>query len=94
MADEKIKLTPAGWNALVKTVILEECVPRLQRVADACNDGLDDEWNPGYLVSTEGPHPLQKRDYRATCITANWGAIEHNARTNALVNNFHLAGGA
>ena len=64
----------------------------MQAVADACNNALDDEWAGGYKVSTEGDKPLTKRDYRATCITANWGAIVDNARNGTLVKNFYLAG--
>lgn len=95
MADDAaVQLSPDGWNALVKEVIATECVPRMQRVADACNDALDDEWAGGYMVSVEGPRPLTKRDYIATCITANWGAIVDNAAHDRLVQNFYLAGAA
>lgn len=80
-----------GWDALVKEVISTQGVPRMKRVADACNeqDGLDD----GYRVSVEGPEPLRQHDYRATVITATGAAIRKNARNNTLIKNFHQAGG-
>ena len=96
MADDDavIKLEPGAWDALVKEVIATEGVARMSKVADACNDFLDEEWKGGYMVSIEGPNPLAKHDYKATCITANWGAIADNAKNNRLVQNFYLAGGA
>lgn len=95
MADDDavVKLDPDAWNAIVKEVIATEGVARMGRVADACNTALDQQWAGGYMVSVEGPRPLARHDYRATCITANWGAIVDNAKTNRLVQNFHLAGG-
>jgi hypothetical protein len=76
----------------------------MTRVADACNAELGASWDgdtmvaggpeSGYMVSTEGDDPLDRRDYSATVITANWPAIEDNATRQTLVNNFHLAGGS
>lgn len=90
MANVELKFNADGWDEIVKEVINEVAVPRMKRVADASNAGLD---RPGYLVSTEGDNPLQKRDYRATVITATEDAMYDNAKNDTLLKNFHLAGG-
>jgi hypothetical protein len=45
----------------------------------------------GYAVGTEGSERLQKRDYRATVITASAAAMRHNGKRNTLIRNMHLA---
>ena len=92
MAKAKIKFHKKGWDKIVTQVIDNEGVPRMKRVADACNTGLD-SGREGYKVSTEGDDPLEKRDYRATVITTSAEAIIDNAKHNTLIQNFHLAGG-
>lgn len=95
MADDtEIALDKEALQALIIEIVDSECVPRMHRVADACNAGLT--WGPGqkgYMVSVEGDKPLTKHSYRATCITAGAAAIRDNAASNSLVRNFHLAGG-
>lgn len=94
MADDaEIVLDKDALNALIIQIVDEECVPRMHRVADACNAGIDTHGGKGYMVSTEGDKPLSKHSYRATCITAGAPAILDNAFNNSLVKNFHLAGG-
>ncbi|PJE24763.1 MAG: hypothetical protein CK431_04340 [Mycobacterium sp.] len=62
----------------------------MQRVADACNEaeGIGDG---GFMVSTEGGRPLEKRSYRATVITVTAEAQYANAKNNTLVNEFFRA---
>ncbi|MGV0805807.1 hypothetical protein [Mycolicibacterium setense] len=87
----RIKFNAKGWDELAEQVIETEGVQRMQRVADAANSHLDRE---GYKVSVEGGKPLQKRDYRATVITATADAMYDNQKNNRLVSEFHRAGGA
>jgi hypothetical protein len=92
--DADIVLDEDALNALIIEIVDTECVPRMQRVADACNAGITLGPNQkGYMVSTEGDKPLTKHSYRATCITAGTEAILDNAAHNTLVRNFHVAGG-
>ena len=85
------KLNKAALNAITKQVIDTEGVARMQRVADACNAaaGLED----GYRVSIEGDDPLDKRDYRATVITATAEAIMADGKHDYLLKNFGVAEG-
>lgn len=87
----KLKFHPEGWDGVAREVVDTVAVPRMQRVADACNSYIDSD---GYKVSVEGDRQLSKRDFRATVITANAEAMADNARNNRLVNEFHQAGGA
>lgn len=87
----KLKFHRDGWDSLVREVVDNEAVPRMRRVADACNGHLD---RPGYLVSVEGDDQLRKRSYRATVITATGDAMRDNQKHNRLVGEFHQAGGA
>lgn len=89
----KLKFNKKNWNATVRKIIDTDGVARMQRVADACNQGLETDKAPGYRVSTEGDEPLSKRGYRATVITAEAESIVDNAENNTLVRNLHLAGG-
>jgi len=92
--DAKLELDRKALQQLIIQIVDEECVPRMQRVADACNAGLSlSAGEKGYMVSTEGDKPLTKHSYRATCITAGAEAILDNAANNTLIKNFHLAGG-
>jgi hypothetical protein len=94
MADDEIVLNKDELNKLIIEVVDSECVPRMARVAAACNAGLElDEGQKGYMISVEGDEPLTKHSYRATCITAGAAAIIDNAHNNTLVQNFHVAGG-
>jgi hypothetical protein len=86
-----IKFNKKAWNALVTDVIDNVAVPRMQRVADASNATLEE--GEGYMVSTEGDDPLDKRSYRATVITTTPEAMRSNAKNNTLVKNAYLAGG-
>jgi hypothetical protein len=86
----ELKIDADGWDEVVKEVINTVAVPRMERVAAASNEQLD---RPGYMVSVEGSEALQKRDYRATVITATEDAMYDNAKNNTLVANFYLAGG-
>lgn len=85
------KLNKKALNALTKEIIDTEGVARMQKVADACNAaaGLED----GYRVSVEGDDPLDKRDYRATVITATAEAINADGKHDYLLKNFGLAEG-
>lgn len=85
------KLNKSALNAIVKEVIETEGVARMQKVADACNAaaGLED----GYRVSVEGDNPLDKRDYRATVITATAEAIMADGKHDYLLKNFGVAEG-
>lgn len=86
----KVKMHAEGWDEITSQVVNSLGVELMQRVADACNgdEGLGDG---GFMVSTEGSKPLQKRSYRATVITVTEDAQRANAKNNTLVNNFHLA---
>ncbi|MCG7610345.1 hypothetical protein [Mycobacterium sp. CnD-18-1] len=90
MARPRIKFHSEGWDAIAQHVVETEGVDRMRRVADAGNSHLDRE---GYKVSVEGNRKLQKRDYRATVITATDDAKYDNAKNNRLVSEFHRAGG-
>lgn len=90
MPRRRIKFHDKGWDEVVKKVIDDEGVPRMQRVADMSNAYIETD---GYKVSTEGDKQLGKRSFRATVITANLEAIEDNAHNNRLIQNLHLAGG-
>lgn len=90
MAQSNVRFNKRAWNEIVKQIINTEGRRRMQRVADAANQGLD---KPGYLVSDEGGEPLNKRDYSATVITATAEAMRDNAKENTLVRQFHRAGG-
>lgn len=97
----EIEMNDDGWDAVVKQVIENTGVPMMQKVADACNesdgtqggDGEDQDQAPGYRAGTDGAKPLEKHDYRATCIAATYQAMARNAANNTLVNNFYQAGG-
>lgn len=92
--DAKIELDKEALQELIIQIVDEECVPRMRRVAAACNANLNlSAGEKGYMVSTEGDKPLTKHSYRATCITAGAEAIIDNAHNNTLVQNFHIAGG-
>lgn len=84
------KSNDAGWKQLAKEIIATEGVKRMQRVADACNEGISDD---GYKVGIEGDDTLQKHDMRMTVITTTAEAIIDNGRNGTLIKNFHLAGG-
>lgn len=90
MSRNAFRANKAGWQELARQIIETEGVARMRRVADACNQGLSKD---GFLVSVEGDNPLDKRDYRATVITATAEAKAKNAKHNTLVNNFYRAGG-
>lgn len=86
----KVEFNMRAWDKLVTDVINNHAVPRMRRVADACNARLD---RPGYMVSVEGDNPLNKRDYSATVITATGDAMYDNQKNNTLVKNFNKAAG-
>lgn len=94
MTDVYLDLNKEQLRALIKHIVDTQAVPRMERVAHACNAELGAmPGQKGYMVSIQGDKPLTKHDYRATVITASAKAIYHNAKTNALVKLFHLAGG-
>lgn len=84
------KINKKRLSALIAKAVDTEGVARMQRVADACNAGIDTD---GYKVSTEGDKPLSKHSYRATVITADAEAMRDNLRHNTLIHNLYLAGG-
>jgi hypothetical protein len=94
-----IEFNQEHWDELVKQVVTNECVPRMDRLAGVCNSSLrgrDRPFNPvGYVVDVKVPggKTLEDHDYRATCITATTQAMADNAENNTLVMNFHQAGG-
>lgn len=90
MARSNVRFNKRAWNEIVREVIRTDGRRRMQRVADAANQGLDE---PGYLVSDEGDAPLTKRDYSATVITATPEAMRDNAKNNSLIRNLHRASG-
>jgi hypothetical protein len=94
MAKVEVEWDESGWDDIAKEVILTSGVPRMQRVADACN-AADITEGVGYQVSVEGieSKELGQRDYRVTVITATNQAMKHNAEENTLVKNFYLAAG-
>jgi hypothetical protein len=90
-----IEFNKEGWNNLVKDVVDNECVPRMQNVADACNEQMAERSDrglnePGYVVSVVGGKPLEEHDYRATVITGTNQAMFDNAENNTLLQNFYL----
>ncbi|SHU53969.1 hypothetical protein [Mycobacteroides abscessus] len=91
MADPVVKWNKRAINQLVKTVVEVDGVPRMKRVAKACND--EARITDGYRVSVEGDEKLTKADYRATVITATTQAMRNNAKHNTLVRNLPKAGG-
>lgn len=86
-----IKFNIKGWNKLVGDIIDTEGVKRMSRVAQACNAADDTD---EYKVSVEGTNPLNRRNFRATVITAGPRAIRGNAKRNTLVRNFYRAAGS
>lgn len=76
-------------NVLTKQIVDTTVVELMQKVADAGNAELGEE---GYLVSVEGDDPLDKRDYRATVITASARAIRHDRKHDTLLRVFGVAG--
>ncbi len=85
------KLNRKAMNSLVKEIIDTEGVARMQKVADKCNADAGTE--NGFMVSVEGDDPLDKRDYRATVITATAKAITYDRKHDVLLKNFGLAEG-
>lgn len=85
MTKANFKLNRKAMNMLVTEAIDKIAVPHMQDVADRCNDHIDSD---GYMVSVEGDDPLDKRDYRATVITADAKAMMDNAKHDRLVNEF------
>lgn len=87
---QQFRLNRKALNALTKEIIDTYGVERMQRVADACNSdaGLED----GFRVSVEGDDPLDKRDYRATVITATAEAIHYDRKHDALLHHFGEVG--
>lgn len=83
---KQFKVNRKALNAITKQVIDTVGVERMQKVADACNADLGEP--DGYLVSIEGDDPLDKRDYRATVITASAHAIRHDRKHDTLLRNF------
>ena len=86
MAKGKFVLNRKAINMIVQEAIDNVAVPHMQDVADRCNEHIDSD---GYMVSVEGDDPLDKRDYRATVITADAKAMIDNAKHHRLVNEFH-----
>ncbi len=82
---KQFKVNRKALNALTKQIIDTTGVEMMQKVADACNAELGEE---GYMVSVEGDDPLDKRDYRATVITAPAHAIRHDRKHDTLLKNF------
>lgn len=87
-----IKLDEEAFKKLAEEIVQEHGVPRMKRVAEACNSqaGLEDD----YRVSTEGEGQHLNVKDRATVITATAAAMDDNAKNNRLLQNFHLAGSA
>lgn len=93
------KFNMSAWGELVSEVVDNECVPRAEAIAAACNadstsagdhqDTTTEDERAGYRVGTEGSKQLEDHSYRATVITATNAAMADNARNNRLVNNFH-----
>jgi hypothetical protein len=91
-----IEFNHPNWDLMVKDIVDNHCVPRMQNVADACNEQMAERSErglnePGYVVSVEGGKPLQEHDYRATVITGTNQAMRDNAENNTLLQNFYLA---
>ena len=97
MPNFKSELTfnQGAWIDIEEKVIFEFCVPRMEKVAEACNAGLDNRDEPGYIVSTAGKASkiLGKSSFRATVITATNEAMADNAENNTLINNLPQASG-
>ena len=92
MADDaEIVLDKEAMNALIIEIVDTECVPRMARVAAACNAGITTT-GKGYMVSTEGDKPLTKHTYRATCITAGAAAIIGQRRQQHVGKEFPSGG--
>lgn len=87
---KQFRINRKALNAITKEVIDSFGVGQMQKVADACNSEADLE--DGFLVSVEGDDPLDKRDYRATVITATAEAIRYDRKHDALLKNFGQAG--
>ncbi|AID58828.1 hypothetical protein PBI_GAIA_8 [Mycobacterium phage Gaia] len=87
MAKRQFTINSKKWSQIVKEVIDTTGVEFMQGVADRCNNHLEN--GKGYLVSVEGDDPLNKRDYRATVITASKEAMRDNAKHDRLISEFH-----
>lgn len=87
---QQFKLNRKAFSEISKLVIETVGVERMQRVADAANSHIESD---GFMVSVEGDDPLDKRDYRATVITANAEAIRADRKHDILLSEFHKAGG-
>lgn len=87
---KQFKVNRKALNALTKQIIDTTGVELMQKVADACNAELGQP--DGYRVSVEGDDPLDKRDYRATVITASAEAIRADRKHDYLLRNFGVAG--
>lgn len=91
------EMNKSGWDAIVKKVVEDKCVPICQTIADACNAVLEERGHPthkqgdepGYIVGVEGGKPLERHDYRSTVITKTNEAMVDNAENNTLLYNFH-----
>ena len=93
MARQQFKVNRKAYNEIAKQAIDTIGVPMMQKVADACNAELAGRGKPeGYMVSVEGDDPLDKRDYRATVITATADAIRHDRKHDSLLRNFGVVG--
>lgn len=86
----KVKFNKNGWNEVVRHIVDTEGVKRMTRVADASNADIEGD---GFMVSTEGDDPLDRRDYTATVITTTPEAMRANAKHNLLIKNLHRASG-
>jgi hypothetical protein len=91
-----VEFNHKNWDQMVKEIVENQCVPRMQTVADACNEQMAERSErglnePGYVVSVEGGKPLEEHDYRATVITGTNQAMVDNAENNTLLQNFYLA---
>ena len=89
----ELRFNQGAWIDIQEKVVDEFCVPRMQKVADACNADLDSRDEPGYIVSVVGTKVLGKHDYRATVITKTNEAMADNAVNNTLINHLPEASG-
>ncbi|MCG7607089.1 hypothetical protein [Mycobacterium sp. CnD-18-1] len=85
-----LKFNRKAFSEIAKRIIETEGVERMQRVADAANARIESD---GFMVSVEGDDPLDKRDYRATVITANAEAMRADRKHDILLSEFSKAGG-